>query len=126
MEEGNKYSYYLQDLGAELREIAEEALRDARLASKYERQQLQAELMAYSRVLSVMQQQADAFDIPYGELSLEGLDPDNDLLVESDRPTPEKRRHRGYYTWSLRLGRRRFLFTLLAYRMNREFEPPYE
>jgi len=31
-------------------------------------------------VLSLMQQQADAFDLPLTDLSLDGLDPDRDLL----------------------------------------------
>jgi hypothetical protein len=36
--------------------------------------------MAYYEVLSLMQQQAVAFDLPLQDLALDGLDPDRDLL----------------------------------------------
>jgi hypothetical protein len=122
MEEGNKYSYYLHDLGAELRQMADDALRRARGANKYDREQRQGELFTFVEVLSLMQQQADTFDIPHSELGLEGLDPDNDLLVGSERPTPKKRRDRGHYTWDVRVGRLRLLFILLAHREPRDVE----
>ena len=31
-------------------------------------------------VVSLMQQQADAFGLPHSDLGLEGIDPENDLL----------------------------------------------
>jgi len=120
-EGGNKYSYYLQDLGTELRQMADEALREARSASTGEREFHEGLLSTYSTVLSLMQQQADTFEIPYSDLNLDGLDPDNDLLVASERPTPKKTR-RGY--WNVRLGRLHLL--LFAYREPREHESPDE
>jgi hypothetical protein len=36
--------------------------------------------MAFYEVLSLMQSQADAFAMPLESLSLEGIDPDKDLL----------------------------------------------
>jgi hypothetical protein len=111
MQEEGKFSYYLEDLGTELRLAADEALRDARSASQGERQWYEGQLFMIARVLSLMQQQADSFEIAYSDLNLEGLDPQNDLSVASERPTPKKRSG-GY--WHVRLGRRHF--SLFAYR----------
>ena len=36
--------------------------------------------MAYYEVLSLMQQQAEAFDLPLNDLGLSGLDPDRELI----------------------------------------------
>jgi hypothetical protein len=117
MEEGNKYSYYLEDLGTELRLTADEALREARSASQGERQWHEGNLFMISRVLYLMQQQADSFQIPYSDLNLDGLDPFNDLSVASERPTPTKKpqghRH-------VRLGR--LHLSLFAYREPRNFD----
>ena len=117
MEEGNKFSYYLEDLGTELRLTADEALREARSASRGERQWYEGQLFMISTVLSLMQQQADSFQIPYGDLNLDGLDPENDLSVASERPTPKKS-SRGY--WHVRLGR--LHLSLFAYREPRNFD----
>ena len=87
----NTHAYYLRDLGYLLRERAEDALREARKAREAERDFAEGNLSAYSRVLSLMQQQADTFELPYGDLMLEGLDPERDLVVTSDMPTPAKR-----------------------------------
>jgi hypothetical protein len=37
-------------------------------------------LMAFSYIIGLMQQQAEAFGIPLEELRLEDIDPDKDLL----------------------------------------------
>ena len=72
---------YLRDLGALIREMA------ARAASDYaagrggdDETLLLGRLAAFHEVVSLMQQQALAFDIPLDKLSLGGLDPDRDLL----------------------------------------------
>lgn len=36
--------------------------------------------LAYSRVISIMMQHAEAFNIPLSELSLDDIDPDKDLM----------------------------------------------
>jgi hypothetical protein len=36
--------------------------------------------MAYYEVISLMQHQAEAFDLPLSDLALFGLDPDRDLI----------------------------------------------
>jgi hypothetical protein len=87
----NTHAYYLRDLGCLLREEAEDALRQAREARAGQRDFAEGMLHAYMRILSLMQQQADAFELPYGDLMLEGLDPERDLIVTSDMPTPPKR-----------------------------------
>lgn len=87
----NTHTYYLRDLGYVLREQGEDALREARGAREAERDFAEGQRHAYMRVLSLMQQQADAFELPYGDLMLEGFDPERDLAVTSAMPTPAKR-----------------------------------
>jgi len=68
---------YLRDLGFLIRERALKARADVRSSpDDFNRGQL----MAFHEVLSLMQSQADAFAIPLETLSLEGIDPDKDLL----------------------------------------------
>jgi hypothetical protein len=68
---------YLVDLGRLLRDQAIEARDSAAgaTATDFDRGQL----FAFYRVLSLMQQQADAFDLPVTDFSLDGLD--RDLLL---------------------------------------------
>jgi hypothetical protein len=76
-----KYKYYLEDLGFLLREQAMEAKKRRDTAQdKEDRLFHSGGLLAYYAVISLMQQQADVFDIPLEELRLDGLDPDRDLL----------------------------------------------
>ena len=49
-------------------------------ATDSDRQFQQGRRMAYYEVLSLMQQQAVAFDLPLHNLSLEGFDADRDVL----------------------------------------------
>jgi hypothetical protein len=72
------HGHYLADLGRLLLEEALQA-RDAAVgasATDFERGQL----FGLYKVLSLMQEQAVAFQIPLSELSLDGLDPDRDLI----------------------------------------------
>lgn len=74
---------YLQDLGRLLRDIALKARKEARNKSNdVGSVDLFAEgrAMAFYEVISLMQQQADAFGLHYEELGLAGLDADRDLL----------------------------------------------
>jgi hypothetical protein len=64
-----------------------------------------------------MQQQADSFEIPYSDLRLEGLDPESDLSVTSERATPKKTSR---WPMNLRIGR--FHLLLFAYREPRDFD----
>ena len=69
---------YLRDLGYDIREHATEAVEEARRnrANEFAR----GRAMAYYEVLSMMHNRAIAFDIPVDALSLDGIDPERDLL----------------------------------------------
>lgn len=77
----SKYENYLFDLGALLKERALEA-RDEREESpdgSLNREFHSGRVMAFNEVISIMQQQADGFDIPLAELHLDGFEPDREL-----------------------------------------------
>jgi hypothetical protein len=74
------YRHYLLDLGRYVREAGIDARADMESASDDDRQFQQGRRMAYYEVLSLMQQQATAFDLPPRDLSLDGFDADRDLL----------------------------------------------
>lgn len=71
------YSDYLRDLGVLTKELALEAKQQARdndtdFSVGY--------MAGFHRVVSLMQQQADAFGIPLESIGLNGIDPDEDLV----------------------------------------------
>jgi hypothetical protein len=69
--------HYLRDLGYLIKEAALSAKAEAAAdPGDYTRGQL----MAFYEVVSLMQSQAVAFEMPFEQLSLEGFDPDRDLL----------------------------------------------
>jgi hypothetical protein len=105
------HANYLEDLGTLLRDQADEALREARSAGDHERPWFEGQLFAYMSILSLMQQQADAFGIPHADLHLDGLDPENDLLLKSDRATPKKASR-----WPIHLRFGRLHLILFGYR----------
>ena len=72
---------YLFDLGYELKEYALEARRerDATPKGSEERAFNSGQLLAFHRVISLMQQQAEGFGIPLSDLRLEDIEPDRDL-----------------------------------------------
>jgi hypothetical protein len=72
---------YLYDLGLLIRDLALEAKRErVECTSNSERGFTLGRLMAFHEVVSLMQQQAVAFDIPLTEIGLEDIDPEKDLL----------------------------------------------
>jgi hypothetical protein len=75
---GDVHAHYLRDLGHILREAAEKLREEARRedADKF----LNGRAFAYYEVVSLMQQQAIAFQLPLSDLAFDGLDPDRDLL----------------------------------------------
>ena len=74
-------SNYLHDLGELLAEMATRAKDEYQAGrSSEEASYLLGRLTAMHEVISLMQQQAMAFGLPLQELSLEGIDPDRDLL----------------------------------------------
>lgn len=77
---------YLADLGALLKQEALEARTHASAeVSQPGHQFALGRLTAYYEVLSLMRQQADAFGINAAELSLDGFDPDRELLADRSR-----------------------------------------
>jgi hypothetical protein len=78
----SKYRNYLYDLGFLIKERALNAKKAPEQEKKgsegymYE----SGRLLAFNEVVSIMQQQAVAFGIPLGELRLEEIDPDRDLI----------------------------------------------
>lgn len=77
---------FLFELGFAIREAAERASRDAERARRAvehsddpDRSFHDGRAAAYRFVVGVMQQQADAFEIPLQELARDGIDPDADL-----------------------------------------------
>jgi hypothetical protein len=84
-----KFEHYLFDLGRLVREYA--------LAAVEERQKqkdpaslefYEGYILGFHRVVSLMQQQALAFDIELKDLQLEGIEPDRDLGSVLKKPSP--------------------------------------
>lgn len=75
---------YLRDLGSHLGEMALDAKRDFDAAKgstdAAERDYRAGYLMAFHRVVSLMQQQAIGFQMPFETISMTSLDADRDLL----------------------------------------------
>ncbi len=81
MQEDPTIANYLRDLGSLLRDMALEAKRHYEAGRGSDADQfLLGRLGALHEVLSLMQQQSTAFGIPQSAVSLEGFDPDNELL----------------------------------------------
>lgn len=76
------YRNYLFDLGLLIKERALAAISERYKERKgsdgymYE----SGRIMAFNEVISIMQQQAEAFGIPLRDLRLEDIDPDKDLV----------------------------------------------
>lgn len=75
--DGRTASSYIRDLGQLVGEKALEAKKNAQSSSdSYDI----GFLMAFHDIVSLMQSQAIAFDIPFNEIGLSDIDPDTDLL----------------------------------------------
>lgn len=71
------YQNYLKDLGFLIRELALEAKQQA---VKKDTDFSTGYMAGFHRVVSLMQQLAETFDIPFDEIGLEGIDADEDLV----------------------------------------------
>jgi hypothetical protein len=67
---------YLRDLGQLVRAQGIEAKSAAAAGDAFQR----GRLFAFHEVLSLMQEQATAFNLPLADLALDGFDADRDLL----------------------------------------------
>jgi hypothetical protein len=72
------HANYLHDLGNILREQAQAATKKAR--EHRDDRFAQGEAHALYSVVSLMQQQAESFQIPLSDLALDGLDAERDLI----------------------------------------------
>jgi hypothetical protein len=75
----DSHQNYLRDLGDHLRRMGEEARDAVAASSDDDRIFQQGRRMAYVEVLSLMEQQAAAFDLPLSDLALDGFDAARDL-----------------------------------------------
>jgi hypothetical protein len=73
----NAYQLYLRDLGYLIRELAIES---KQTATEKQSDFSIGYMAGFHRVLSLMQQQAEAFEIPLVDLALDGFDPDIELV----------------------------------------------
>jgi hypothetical protein len=69
---------YLHDLGVLVREMAMEA--KAKAVDGGRNDFVTGYMAAFHRIVSLMQQQAETFNLPLEKISLEGLDPDEELV----------------------------------------------
>lgn len=72
------FENYLHDLGVLLRELSCEA--KARANERGRNDFDMGYMTALHRVVSLMQQQADSFNLPLEQIAMSGLDPDTDLV----------------------------------------------
>lgn len=83
MKDSEKYRLYLHDLGIIIRERAAEAVQErlsSQATSEADGNYDAGRVMAFNEIISIMQQQAEGFQISLEELSLQGIDPDKDLV----------------------------------------------
>jgi hypothetical protein len=74
------HRYYLRDLGYLLKERALEARAKAKAAASFGNAAFEeGRAIAYWEVVSTMQNQAVAFQLPLEDLALDGFNPDRDL-----------------------------------------------
>jgi hypothetical protein len=79
---GLKYKYYLRDLGEIVKirafEAKEERDKEEEGSAEYHFQC--GRLLAFNEVISILQQQAQGFNISLNDLNLGDIDPDRDLI----------------------------------------------
>ncbi|MHB0915157.1 MAG: hypothetical protein ACYC4M_05655 [Thermoleophilia bacterium] len=78
----SSYKYYLYDLGYDIKLRALEAKheRDDAPDESDTKSYHAGRIMAFNEIISMMQQQAEGFGIPFSDLRLDDIDPDKDLL----------------------------------------------
>lgn len=77
LEDKTVYENYLHDLGILIKDMAVES---KQTASQTQTDFATGYMAGFHRVVSLMQQQAGAFNIPLEKLGLDGIDPDADLV----------------------------------------------
>lgn len=74
------YQYYVIDLARLLKEQALEAKHDSESSADSDKSFAAGRLMAYHEVISLMQQQAEAFGVSLSAIGLHDINPERDLL----------------------------------------------
>lgn len=74
------YRHYVVDLARLLKDQAREAKHDSNSSVDSDQSFAAGRLMAYHEVISLMQQQAEAFGLNLSSLGLHDIDPETDLL----------------------------------------------
>lgn len=73
--DNEKYKNYLSDLGSITKEYARESIAELKAAKGSSDESFKSGyMMAFHRFVTLMQQQADAFDIPLEEIDLADID----------------------------------------------------
>lgn len=80
MSERSKYQLYLYDLGLLIKENALKVKDKATTSEADDRKFLRGILFGYAEVISLMQQEAQAFGIGLDELRLDDIKPEGDLI----------------------------------------------
>jgi hypothetical protein len=81
MKDDETFKHYLFDLGGLIKEYARAAVAEREQQSDRAAQEFyDGYVQGFHRVLSLMQQQAQAFGIELKDLQLEGVEPDRDLV----------------------------------------------
>lgn len=70
------HKLYLRDLGCLIKELAVESKKDV---ATHHSDFATGYMAGFHRVVSLMQQQAEAFGIPLIDIALDGFDPDDEL-----------------------------------------------
>ena len=77
----NKYKYYLSDLGALVKEKALNAKKEkVKTQESDDYNYSLGYLTAWMEVVSLLKDQAEAFEIEYTELGLDDIEPESDLM----------------------------------------------
>ena len=75
--DSSTYQNYVKDLGFLVKELAFEAKQKA---SEKQTDFATGYMAGFHRIVSLMQQQADAFDLPYEDIGLDDIDADEGLV----------------------------------------------
>ena len=71
----DKYKNYLVDLGTITKEYAREAIKEYAASKDSEDEGFKSGyMMAFHRIITIMQQQAESFDIPLSDLELDDIE----------------------------------------------------
>ena len=81
MRDDEQFQNYLFDLGGLVKEYARAAVQERQQQQdQAAREFYDGYVLGFHRIISLMQQQAQAFGIAFKDLQLDGIEPDRDLV----------------------------------------------